>query len=225
MFNRLGKSGIIKIMLQQEGKKKQLPAAGLTLLEVMVSLGIFLFIVAIIWLFIRQSYSVQSFTLGQTMAISEAQRGVERLVKEAREALPADTGAYPIEKADDFEFIFFADYDRDAAIERVRYYLDGSNFYKGVIEPTGNPLQYSSANEQVTIISRYVRNTASEPVFKYYDGSYSGKDSDVPLTTPANISQVRLVHINLRINVDPNRAPTDYYLESDVQIRNLKDNL
>ncbi len=224
MFNRLGKSVIIKIM-RVKRKKKIYSLAGVTLVEVLVALGIFLFVIGIVWLFIQQSYSVQSFTLGQTIAVSEARRGVEKLVKEAREALPADTGAYPIEKAEDFEFIFYADYDRDAAVEKVRYYLDGSNFYKGVTEATGNPLEYLPENEQLTIISRYVRNEADEPVFEYYDGSYSGKESDTPLATPANVAQIRLVHINLRINVEPDKAPTDYYLESDVQIRNLKDNL
>lgn len=224
MFNSLGKSVIINIMLGNK-KNKIIDSRGVTLVEILVALGIFLLVIGMIWIFIQQSYSVQNFTLGQTMAIGEARRGVETLVKEVREALPADTGTYPIEKADDFEFIFYADYDRDAAVERVHYYLDGSDFYKGVTEGSGDPLQYLPENEQVTIISRYVRNTATEPVFQYYDGSYSGKQTDEPLPSPANVAQIRLVHINLKINIKPDQAPTDYYLESDVQIRNLKDNL
>ncbi len=198
---------------------------GLTLVEVLVATGIFLFIMVAMWLFVKQSYKVQSFTFGQSMAISEARRGVEILVKEAREALPGDTGAYMIEKADDNEFIFYADYDRDSAVEKVRYFLSGSNFCKGVTEPSGDPLEYLPENEVVTIISRYVRNQENEPVFIYYDGSYAGSSSDTSLTTPADVLALRLVHINLRINVEPAKAPTDYYLESDVQIRNLKDNL
>lgn len=198
---------------------------GLSLMEILVTLGIFLLVIILIWLFIKQSYSVQSFSFGQTTAITEAQRGVETLVKEAREALPADTGAYALAKADDFEFIFYADYDRDVAVERVRYYLVGSNFIKAVIEASGNPLQYLPGNEVATVISQYVRNAADEPVFTYYDGNYSGQESDVALTTPANPLELKLVHINLRINVEPDKAPVDYILESDVQIRNLKDNL
>ncbi len=197
----------------------------MTLIEVLVAAAIFSVLAGMIWVFFKQSYSAQQFTIAQSMAISEAQRGVETLVREAREALPADTGAYPIEKADDFEFIFYTDYDRDSAVERVRYFLNGSNFYKGVIEPSGSPLTYPADSEQVTILSRYVRNTASQPVFTYYDGDYAGRSTDTPLSTPANVSQVRLVHINLRINVEPDKAPVDYYLESDAQIRNLKDNL
>ena len=144
---------------------------GLSLMEIMVALGIFLLVIVMIWMFIKQSYSVQSFVFGQSTAIAEAQRGVETLVKEAREALPGDTGDYALESADDFEFIFYADYDRDVAVEKVRYFLAGSDFSKGVTEATGNPLEYLVENEEVTVISKYVRNEAVEPVFIYYDGS------------------------------------------------------
>lgn len=190
-----------------------------------MALGIFLLVVVMVWMFVKQSYRVQSFTFGQTTAISEAQRGVETLVKEAREALPGDTGAYALESALDNEFVFYADYDSDLAVEKVRYFLDGSNFNKGVIEATGNPLQYLAENEVVTTISKYVRNETSEPIFIYYAGSYSGKESDVPLATPANVLELKLVHVHLKINVFPEQAPQDFHLESDVQIRNLKDNL
>jgi type II secretory pathway pseudopilin PulG len=198
---------------------------GLTLIEVLIAIGIFLFVMFMTWLFIRQAYSVQSFSFGQATAITEARRGVEKLVKEAREALPGDTGAYSIESADEFEFIFFADYDRDLAVEKVRYYLDGSDFIKGVTEASGNPLTYPAEDEETTVISKYVRNEADNPVFSYYDGDYSGSESDTPLTTPANPLDIKLVHVRLRINVEPGQAPKDFDLESDVQIRNLKDNL
>ena len=198
---------------------------GLSLIEVMVALGIFLFVVITIWLFIKQGYDVQNFIFGQSTAVSEAQRGVEKLVKEAREALPSDTGAYALESANDFEFIFYADYDRDSAVERIRYYLEGSNFIKGIIEASGEPLQYLPEDEVTTIISRYVRNASDEPVFSYYDGDYSAQSGDTPLDTPAEVIDVRLVHIHLKINVYPDQAPKDFYLESEVQIRNLKDNL
>ena len=142
-----------------------------------------------------------------------------------RSALPGDTGAYALESANDFEFIFYTDYDRDLAVEKVRYFLDGSNFNKGVTEASGNPLQYLPQDETITTISKYVRNDASEPVFTYYNGDYSGKDTDTPMATPADVLDLKLIHIFLEINVDPTKAPMDFDLESDVQIRNLKDNL
>ncbi len=191
---------------------------GFTLIEIMTAIGIFILASTILWSFIVNSYKVQNFSMEQADAITEAQRGVETLVKELREALPGDNGAYPVELADAQNIIFYADFDRDNAIEKVHYWLTGSDLKKGVTEPSGSPLTYNPANEQVKTISRYVRNN-SIPVFIYRDGDYAS------LATPADPDAVKLVHIYLKINVVPTRAPMNYDLESDVVLRNLKDNL
>lgn len=199
--------------------------SGLTLMEILVSLGIFLLINVLVWVFVKQSYFFQSFAFEQATSISEAQRGVETMVKEIREAMPADTGAYPIEKADEFELIFFSDYDRDISVERVRYYLNGSDFIKAVTEGSGTPLQYLPQNEVSTILSRYVRNGEDEPVFTYYNGDYPNDSENNPLATPADPMVLKLIHVHLKINAIPDRAPKEFILDSDVQVRNLKDNL
>jgi hypothetical protein len=46
-----------------------------------------------------------------------------------------------------------------------------------------------------------------------------------PLTQPVITTNVRLIKINLMIDVDPNRAPVIKTYTSQVSIRNLKDNL
>lgn len=195
--------------------KKQ---TGFTLVEILVTIGIFVLVSIILWSFIINSYKVQNFSMEQADAITEAQRGVETLVKELREALPGDNGAYPIEIANAQNIVFYADFDRDNAIEKVHYWLVGSDLKKGVTEPSGSPLIYNPANEQIQTISRYVRNS-STPTFAYRDGNYAS------LTTPADPDTVKLVHIYLKINVVPTRAPMNYDLESDVVLRNLKNNL
>lgn len=191
---------------------------GFTLMEILVAIGIFVLVSIILWSFIVNSYKVQNFSMEQSDAITEAQRGVETLVKELREALPGDNGAYPIEIANAQNIVFYTDFDRDNAIEKVHYWLVGSDLKKGVTEPSGSPLTYNPANEQIETISRYVRND-SIPTFTYLDGNYT------PLNTPADPDTVKLVHIYLKINVVPTRAPMNYDLESDVVLRNLKDNL
>lgn len=206
-------------------KSKNYNQAGLTLMEILVSLGVFLLINALVWMFVKQSYFFQSFVFEQTTSINEAQRGVETMVKEIREAVPGDTGAYPIEKADKFELIFFSDYDRDTAVEKVRYYLAGSDFIKGITESSGVPLQYLPQNEVATILSRYVRNSEDEPVFTYFNGDYPGDTEHNPLATPTDPAALKLIHVHLEINAIPDKAPKEFNLESDVQVRNLKDNL
>ena len=198
--------------------KKIFFANGFTIIEALVALGVFVMAILIITAFIINSYKLQNFTYEQSTAISEARRGIETMVKELRETLPGDTGAYPIELAETQEIIFYADFDRDDAIEKVHYWLDGSDFKKGVIEASGNPLTYNPANEQVETISRYVRNY-EDAIFIYRDSDY------IALNTPADPNEVKLINVYLKINMFENRAPMDYELESDVALRNLKENL
>ena len=198
--------------------KKIFFANGFTIIEALVALGVFVIAILIITAFIINSYKLQNFTYEQSTAISEARRGIETMVKELRETLPGDTGAYPIELAETQEIIFYADFDRDDAIEKVHYWLDGSDFKKGVIEASGNPLTYNPTNEQVETISRYVRNY-EDAIFIYRDSDY------IALNTPADPNEVKLINVYLKINMFENRAPIDYELESDVALRNLKENL
>jgi len=191
---------------------------GITLMEILVAMAIFIIASILIWMFIRNSYRVQNFSFEQSSAITEARRGIETMIKEAREALPGDNGAYPLVLAEDQEFIFYADFDRDDAVEKVHYWLDGSDFKKGVIEPSGVPASYNPEDEQTEIISRYVRNE-EVAVFTYFDGDYA------TLTAPADLDEIKLIHSFLKINIYPDRAPLNYELESDVSIRNLKENL
>ena len=199
-------------------KQDDIGIYGFTIIEVLVALGVFVIAILIITAFIINSYKLQNFTYEQSTAISEARRGIETMVKELRETLPGDTGAYPIELAETQEIIFYADFDRDDAIEKVHYWLDGSDFKKGVIEASGNPLTYNPANEQVETISRYVRNY-EDAIFIYRDSDY------IALNTPADPNEVKLINVYLKINMFENRAPMDYELESDVALRNLKENL
>lgn len=94
-----------------------------------------------------------------------------------------------------------------------------TDFQKGVIEPSGWPISYPSENEQVTVLSRYVRNATSS-VFTYFD-----QNGNEITSTPARPEETTLMRVYLKINEDMNRSPRDFELESDVQIRNLKTNL
>jgi len=87
---------------------------------------------------------------------------------------------------------------------------------KGIIEPTSPPIEYPSSQEKISILSSYVRNTS--PIFEYYDAS--GNKIEV---YPARLSDTKLMRVFLKINVNPNRAPNDFELESYVQPRNLKE--
>lgn len=191
---------------------------GFTLIETIITIVVFALSMGAISGFIWMGYRTQSYTWQQSTAIAEARKGVETMVKEIREARIGDDGAYVIEKAEDFEFIFYSDIDKDAATERVRYFIQGTDFKKGVINPTGWPIQYPPASEEVVTLSQYVRN--QPPIFHYYDGQ-GGEIAPLP----ARLKDTKLMKVYLVININPNRPPQDFTLESAVQIRNLKINL
>jgi len=91
----------------------------------------------------------------------------------------------------------------------------GNELRKGVIEPTGSPINYPAENEMSTVVTQYVRN--APPIFTYYDAAGNQITSD-----PSILSKTKMMRLFMVINVNPNRPPDDYDLEQYVQIRNLK---
>ena len=203
--------------------KKSHNQSGLSLLEIVVTLGIFSMAIVGVSTFITQSYKANLLANEQAEAIENARTGTDIMVKEIREASPAENGAYPIEVANDQNLIFYSDIDSDELIEKVRYYLDGTNLIKAVTDPSGFPPEYINPAQE-TIISRYVQN-GTEPLFYYYNADYPIDTVNNPLITPAAVNNIRLVRTYLKINVDISRAPDNFILISNSQIRNLKDNL
>jgi len=198
---------------------------GFSLVETLIVIFTFGLAVVTLGNFILSSYHAYNYNFEEIAAINEARRGVETMVKEIREAKTGDDGSYPLVQAGDLQFIFFSDIDRDGAVERVRYFLDGSNLKKGVVKSSGDPPQYNLSSETITVLSRYVRNGTSLPIFTYYNGDWPADKVNNPLPTLTRLSDTKLMHVYLIINVDPNRPPDNFELESDTQIRNLKTNL
>lgn len=318
---------------------------GFTLIETLVAIAIFALALGAIFGSVVILYRTYGYTWQQSVAIDEARKGIETMAKEIREARMGDDGSYPIEKAEDKEFIFYSDIDEDGKVERVRYFLgtvssgsktqecqtsvkggtcssnfsnflqgrlissqvkvsldgdfgagneyaeifadgvklgnicrsgcsdcpgawqatavfevsgqaadnsisfladatsqvdpqcphslkakfefswteDLSNlaheFKKGVIKPVvgpGGKISYPLDREEIIFLTSYVRNTP--PIFEYFD-----KDGNKIEDYPARLIDTKLMKIYLVVNVDPNRPPQDFELESYVQLRNLKE--
>ncbi len=315
-----------------------------TLIETIVAIFVFTLAMGAISGLILMAYRTHSYEWQQSLAIEEARKGIETMVKEIREARQGDDGSFPIEKAGDKEFIFYADIDKDGKTERVRYFLGTANsgsqieecqtslrggscsvsfsdflrgtltsaqvkvsvdgdfgsateyaeifadgiklgeicrtgcsdcprawqgtatfdvtdlakdnsiyfladstsrvdplcphsmkakfefswtenlaalahqFKKGVIKPVvgpGGKISYPPDQEVITILSSYVRN--APPIFEYYD-----QNGNKILDYPARLKDTKVMKVYLVVNVDPNRPPTEFELESYVQLRNLK---
>jgi len=197
---------------------------GLTLIEVLIALVITGMLGAAL-LGLQFIISQNQIVAWQSyISVDEANSNVTSLVREVRTAKEGDNGAYPLASADDQEIIFYSDYDFDGGTERIRYFLNGTQFSKGVIEPTGQPATYPTGSEIVKLLSGNVRNGA-DPAFYYYNGDWPADTLNNPLATPANLSEIKLVRVLLKLNTDPDDPSNDYILESYSQVRVLKENL
>ena len=105
--------------------------SGFTLIETLVTVAIFIFALGAVASLIIVGYRSQAYSLQQSAAIDEAKRGIEKMVKEIREARIGEDGAYILEKAEDYEIIFYSDIDNDGQTERVRYFIYQSDSLTG----------------------------------------------------------------------------------------------
>lgn len=196
---------------------------GFTLVEVLMS-GFILVLIGFLLtriLYIVNQNQLQVFR--QYINIDQANENVQQIVKELRTARDGDNGAFVFEQAQDQSLIFYSDIDFDGLTEKVRYYINGTIFYKGVIKGTGYPVSYPQAEEKVIILADNVRNGVT-PIFYYYNSDWPSDTVNNPLPFNKRLSDTKLIQIYLRINsqIDPK---SDYIAQSYTQVRTLKDNL
>lgn len=111
----------------KDNNKNRFGIKGFTLTETLVAIFIFIMAIGAVSGLVLLGYRSQSYTWQRSMAIKEARRGVEVMIKEIREADSGENGAFSIESAGDKEFVFYSDIDNDGKTERVRYFLGTIN--------------------------------------------------------------------------------------------------
>ncbi len=161
-------------------------------------------------------YRTNAYALEQSTAVTSAQRGLSTMVKTIREAAFSSQGAFPIVSVQPNDLVFYADVDDDPLLERVHYYLSGTNMMRGILNPTGNPPDYTGA-ETTDVLADYVRNTSQGlATFRYYDAL----GAEIASTTSA-YTAVRFVRVTLAVNVNTATLPNQLSLYSSAAIRNL----
>ncbi len=195
-------------------------SAGITLIEMVVVLGIFSMVLVSITVYAWMSLRAQNKSVKHILAQNSARKALSITASEIRSSMYSDTGAYPIVDATANSITFYTNIDGDINAERVRYYTEGSELKRGVIEPQGDPPNYDDV-EQVNTLAQYITNP--DNVFSYYDQDYEGTRN--PLSFPVNKSVIKLVRLNLTIDVDTQRLPEPINVSTEAQLRNLKENL
>lgn len=194
---------------------------GVTLLELIITIGIGVALGGTLFVWNLEQLRAQRLATQRSEIENSTRLALRRVVKTIREAQPSGTGAYSIAQADPQTLVIYANTDADSGIERVRYFLSGTELRRGLIEPVGQPPTYPLGNEVLSIVSVNIQNGAS-PVFEYFDKNYLG--SGPPLTQPVTVGDIRLVRMTLVVDADTTQPPTASTLVTNIQFRNLKDN-
>lgn len=196
---------------------------GFTFVELLFFVGIFVMIYIAVSAMGANLFIFNSTTSGSYQATQNSQVILRTMLKEIREASPGANGAYPIVTTGSTTLSFFTDVDNDGVTEQVTYSLIGTTLYRSVIKSSGSPPVYSGANQSTSSLITNVVNGIATPSFQYFDTYYTGTSS--PLAQPVNPSQVKLIQVNQRIDIDPNRSPLPIIFTVQASLRNLKSNL
>lgn len=195
---------------------------GFTLTEIVVTVTIFAAILMAVFNLGQGIFSFNTSTQKNLNAQNEARKVLKVMAKELRSASPSSNGAYPLSQVSTSTLVFYSNVDADAYKEQIRYFMQNGSLKKATTKPSGSPLSYNPANEQVVTLINKVSNGVN-PIFEYYDSSYTGTSS--PLSSPVSPTAVRLIRVRVLIERDVNKSEPPMEAETQVFLRNLKDNL
>ena len=192
------------------------------MLEVLVSLGIFLLLIIPTSEMLIHSFRYNAIIWEQLKTQNDGRRALREVVDIVRKAESSSLGAYSVVAASNYDLTIYSNIDKDSYREKVRFWLDGTTLKKNIIKPGGNPLGYSDAGITTELAHDAVNIAKSIPLFVYYDENFTGTQAS--LTTPIDVTKVRMIKIDLELEKDPTETPVPLRVESMAQIRNLKTN-
>jgi len=195
--------------------------SGMTLLEMIMALAVFTILSLAIISATSALYRQNAYAIEQTEEVNNARRGMTQWNRDVKEMTTAEDGTYPLAIIEPHRLGYYSDTDRDAEVEYVEYELVGTTLVKRTYNASGNPATYDlSTPSETEILSLFVQNIGQgTSTFLYYD------NAGTQLTATSPIVQVRYVSARLIVNIDPQRNPGEFVLQSSLAPRNLKDNL
>jgi prepilin-type N-terminal cleavage/methylation domain-containing protein len=205
-------------------KRKNFFNKGFTLVETLVAIALFLIGIQATVLVFSKTMKSKAYSLEMGRSAFVVSRSMGDLTQYLRRARQSDAGSYPIVSADDDDLVVYTDYDKDGQTERLHIYLTSNKVYIGVRNPSSSfPVTYAAGDAETFQIADHIINGPGDAMFSYYNSGYPEGANINPVPTPADVSEIRLIKIFLKINIDPNRAPDNIQQETFVEVRNLND--
>ena len=199
---------------------------GVTLVEMLVAIAVVTMLMTGVTLLFTQAWKINAYVYRQSIATLSASQGAQVFAREVRQARQSDAGDYAFVSGSDTEVTLFADLDKDGLVERLHYYYDESNGHllKGITDPTGTPPTYAAGDATTVVVAANIINdSATEPIFRYYNDEWPENVVDNPLTTPVSPQEVRIVEINLFVDPDEDHEPSRTEIKTLSAFRNLNE--
>lgn len=172
---------------------------GFTLLETILVIFILSSVAGLIILLILNLANYNIFFIFNIGGARDIDLTLNNMIKELRSMNQSNIGGYPIEEALPDRIIFYADIDGDGLMERIRYFYENQTLKRGIVKPSGNPLNYDLTKEKIWVMVNKVR----EFKISYYDSSYTGNEAS--LNFPVDISKIRVIKVEITMET-PNKS-------------------
>ena len=191
-------------------KNESVPA--FSIIDSLIYIAVFSLLMLAVWGAIYSTLNSYRFVEAQFTASSEIRKASAIILRDLRGATFSDSGAYPIESFSANSIIFYTNADKDANIEKLKYFTDGAKLIREIIEPSDFPPSYPSEGKK-QILLEHLRNDNSE-LFEFFD-----KDGNV--VAQDEVLKIRTVKVNLRVDKDLSKDPIAYFSSFFIALRNL----
>ncbi|MDD2657027.1 MAG: prepilin-type N-terminal cleavage/methylation domain-containing protein [Patescibacteria group bacterium] len=198
---------------------------GFTLIEVLVTLAIFSILVSGASWFIIGSNRDLAVMWEQLVTQNQGKKTLEHVINYVRKAETSSVGSYPLNTTEPYNLIFYANVDSNNMIEKVQFWLDDKTLKETITHPssTASSNIYENGTSQTIDLADNVKNMElAVPVFLYYNESYTGSQSE--LLGNFNLTDIRMIKVQLELEKDPNKSPEPLHVESMALIRSTKRN-
>jgi prepilin-type N-terminal cleavage/methylation domain-containing protein len=192
--------------------------AGFTLIELLLAAAIMPIVLGAAYLvFITLSGNYSSIS-AQSEATAEAQRAMDTMVREIRQAQQITDGGGAVATATAGTCSFYCDTDQDGVPELITYYVDGTDLYRSEAHSTTPAYPY--VYPAVTAKRVVNLTTSSGVVFTYYDNS-----SPTTVDSTPNPPTICAVGIHLSASRPAQNGQVSVDFSTRVKIRALFDSL
>ncbi|HEY5467735.1 MAG TPA: prepilin-type N-terminal cleavage/methylation domain-containing protein [Coriobacteriia bacterium] len=191
---------------------------GFSLTELLIVVAILPVILGAAYLVFNTMSGNYSSISAQSEATSEAQRAMDVMVREIRQAQEVTDGGGAIATATPTSCSFYIDLDQDSVPERVTYYVDGTDLYRCQAEASSPVYPYGYVDGPAQRVVNLT--TTSAVVFTYYDKN----DPDHADASP-NVATICAVGVHLTASRPATNGQVAVDFTTRVKIRALFNSL